>query len=134
MTQPGALPLTYTDLVCLDDMDPNAAETTSDLQNLLQDTYHVLVEDPGSNPDDPTRGVGIDNYLSGTTDQFTGLAGVIDEQLTADPRITKSTTNIQQASSGPFPIIISIQIEVSGSVIGLQYGYATPGGLVQVNA
>lgn len=133
MTQPGSLPLTYTDLVCLDDMDPNAAETTSDLQNLLQDIYHVLVEDPASNPDDPTRGVGIDNYLSGTTDQFTGLAGVIDEQLTADTRITKSTTNIQQASSGPFPIIISIQIEVSGTVIGLQYGYATPGGLVQVN-
>jgi hypothetical protein len=132
MTQPAKLPLTYTDLVCLDDIDPSASETTSDLQNLLQDIYHVLIELPGSNPDDPTRGVGIDQYLSGTLTQLQTLPGVIDEQLTADPRITGCASSVQQ-TSGPFAFTITINVEVSGSVIGLQYGWSAPGGLQQVS-
>ena len=90
----GDLPLTYPDIVCLDDMDPFAGETTSDLQNLAQDVLHVLMEMPGSNPDDPSRGVGVDLYLGGTADAFSTLPGAIDTQLSQDDRITSSKTTI----------------------------------------
>jgi hypothetical protein len=133
MTQPATLPLTYTDCVCLDDVDLFASETTSDLQNLLQDLYHLLVELPGSNPDDENRGIGIDQYLSGTEAQLRTLPGVIEEQFTSDGRVTTCSARVQAQSSGPFPFIIAIDAEISGQVIGLQYGYAQPGGLVQVN-
>lgn len=130
MTQP--LPLTYADLVGLDDLDPFASETTSDLQSLLQDLYHVLIELPGSNPDDPTRGVGIDQYLSGTLDQLRTLPGVIETQFTADDRVDGCTASLESQSSGPYPWIIAVEVQVSGTVIGLQYGWDSVGGLQQV--
>jgi hypothetical protein len=133
MTQPASLPFTYADLVCLDDADQFASETTSDLQSLLQDIYHVLVELPGSNPDDPTRGVGINQYLSGTSVQLNTIPGVIEDQLTQDPRIDGCTASVQQQSSGPFPWLVFIDVQVDGSVIGLQYGWSSDGGLQQVN-
>lgn len=48
MTQP--LPLTYADWVDEDDVDPLGKETTSDLQNLIQDVIHVIEEDPEATP------------------------------------------------------------------------------------
>ena len=122
------LPLTIPDLVGLDDVDSFMSETTSDLQTLLQDVYHILIQLLGSNLDDMTKGCGIDTYLNGTLTQLAQLGPIIETQLTADTRITRATANIQ-TQSGPYPYVINISIEVAGQVIGLQYGWSQPGGL-----
>jgi hypothetical protein len=130
MTQPTTLPLTYPDLVDVTDLDPFASETTSDLQTLQQDVLHVLIEQPGSNPDDPTRGIGIDNYLSGTAADLVKARSIIDQQLTQDDRITSSSTSI-----GPNPdtsvggYIVEIAIIGSAGVFGLSYGWTQQTGL-----
>ena len=133
MTSP--LPLTYEDLVLVDDMDPLALQTTSDIQNLEQDVMHILDEAPGSNLDDMTRGVGLDFWLGGTAAEFDSLASTIDTQLEKDPRIQSSTTTITKATNGNGGVsyMIAIQVEVSGAVLPLGYIY-TPGSGTQVAA
>lgn len=121
------LPLTYADLVLDNDLDPFAAETTSDLQNLIQDVGHILVETLGSNPDDINRGVGIYNYLSGTVKDFQGVVGIIEKQLTTDDRIDSCNASIVQNSDDTFTLYINIAVD--GSVIPLQYGWSLTNGL-----
>jgi hypothetical protein len=120
MTQPTGLPLTVPDLVGFDDLDPNASETTSDLQTLFQDVYHVAVEILGTNPDDPTRGVGLLTYLSGTSVQLQTAGGVLENQLLADDRITSCNVAFDFST---VPNTVTINIGVDGQVIGLQYGF-----------
>jgi hypothetical protein len=43
------LPRTYAELRWVDDMDPMAAETSSDYESLTQDVFHVIKETLGSN-------------------------------------------------------------------------------------
>lgn len=127
----STLPLTYPDLVCVLDLDPNASETTSDLANLTQDIFHVLIELLSSNPDDPDRGVGIDQYLSGTLDDLAKVPRLIENQLESDDRIDAvSASLVQNAAGSEFPFTIAIDIGVNGSVLGLQYGWTSNGGLV----
>ena len=122
------LPLTTPDLVCMLDLDPNGAETTSDLQSLEQDIFHVLINLLGDNPDDPGRGVGIDQYLSGTLDQIAPLAKIIENQIDQDDRVDSCSCGIiQNDSSSPYPITISIEVGVNGAVIGLQFGWTGSG-------
>jgi hypothetical protein len=123
------LPLTYTDLVGLDDLDPTMSETTSDLQNLLQDVYHILLETLGSNLDDQNRGVGVYQYLSGTSVQLTSLPGVIETQLGGDNRIDAVSATLAAMTSGPYPYVLNLALTVDGSVINLSYGYSQNGGL-----
>lgn len=126
MTQP-VLPLTYTDLVCELDADAFARETTSDFQNLQQDVSHILIETPGSNPDDPDRGIGIDELLSGTEANLRRAIAKIDSELPKDPRIDASATNIVNTDPGDYDI--DIQIVVDGQVIGLSFAYSSARGL-----
>ncbi len=128
----ASLPLSYPDLVCTDDLDPFASETSSDLQTLEQDVLHVLDEAMGSNPDDPERGVGIYNIIGGTVDQLQQMAATIDTQLEKDDRIDSSTTTIADVSTtdeqaGAY-YLISIALIVDGSVLNLSYDL-TPSGL-----
>ena len=126
-----ALPLTYPDLVCMDDLDPFAAETTSDLQNLQQDVYHILIEEPGSNPDDETRGVGIEGLLSGTSVDLLAAASSIDAQLEKDDRIDSSSTTITDVTQGSpqqgatYQIVVTVT--VSGTVVPLSFDYGANG-------
>ncbi len=115
------LPLTYPDLVCLDDLDPFANETTSDLQSLFQDVYHVLVQLPGSNPDDITKGVGVQLYLNGTEDQFATLPSTIEAQFQDDERIESCTVTTPRNPDGTFRVCIALG--VAGSIIPLEYGW-----------
>lgn len=116
------LPLTIPDLVCVDDLDPFAGETTSDLQTLIQDVYHLLLEIPGSNPDDPDRGIGASTYLSGTLENFKSLPGRIETQLGTDDRISSvSCTITPQASDNTFTV--NLNIGVGTQVIPLQFGW-----------
>jgi hypothetical protein len=45
-------------------MDPFARETVTEYDEIVQDAYHVIEEDNGSNPDDPDRGLGVANSSS----------------------------------------------------------------------
>lgn len=122
-----SLPLSVADLVCVEDLDPFAAETTSDLQTLEQDVFHILIEDPGSNPDDPDRGIGIDALLSGTTVHLAALPDLIDHELQKDDRVDSSRLTLTQLSDGSFRI--EIEIQVDATVIPLAFTYSSVGGL-----
>ncbi len=118
---PVTLPLTVVDLVCELDLDPYGRETTSDLQSLIQDIFHVLKELPGSNPDDPDAGVGVDTYLSGTVDQFKGLAGTIEHQVNRDSRVNGCSCTLTPNPNGTY--LVRIDIGVGSDIIPLQYGW-----------
>lgn len=126
-----ALPLTVPDLVCELDLDAQARETTTDLQTLSQDVLHVLLELVGSNLDDPDRGIGVDQYLSGTEDQLAALPSVIENQLEKDDRIDACSASLDQQADGSW--ILSIEVQVDGTVLGLQYGYVQGSGLVPLS-
>lgn len=98
-----------TDLDCFDDMTPFADELADPVAILIQDVYHLLIEDPGSNIDDPTRGIGIRGRLSGPFDQT--LAAHIDAELEKDDRIDVSKTAITSRGGGNYGIAISIQYD-----------------------
>lgn len=121
-------PVTAPDLVDLVDLDPLASETTSELQNLAQDCYHWLLAWPGSNPDDLTRGVGVEQYLQGTTDQFASLPSAIETDFLKDSRILGCAAEIITNSDGSFTINVLVQ-SITG-VLPLSFGYSQAGGLV----
>lgn len=146
MSNTSSLPLTYTDLVCDDDVDPNAAETTSDLQTLEQDIYHILLEDPGSNPDDPDRGVGVPSLLSGDTSVLATIPRQIESQLLNDERIEQVQAQIVHIPAGGTfsdgtPVgdqdgyEIQIQYQPTGAVLpqSVSFGYSSAGGLLSLS-
>jgi hypothetical protein len=133
MTQ--SLPLTYTDLVCIDDVDLFAMETTSDFQNLIQDVTHILVELNGSNLDDVNNGIGIETYLSGPTGQLTALCANIENELITDSRIdTCACTITNNPTDTNAPYLIQVNIGVSGQIIGLQFAWNSATGLTSTTA
>lgn len=133
------LPLTVPDLVWVEDMDLFAAETTSDLQTLEQDVFHMLIEAIGTNIDDLNRGAGIGRLLSGTETQLADSTRTIDAQLQKDPRIDSSTTTITKLPPGsmlpdgtPLPAggyAIDIEIVAGPQVLGTSFSFTADGGL-----
>lgn len=117
----ATLPFTYADIVCDLDVDIYARETTSDLQALIQDLSHVLVEFPGTNFDDPDRGVGVEQYLGATVDQFQSLQTLIENQFNRDDRVYSTSCSIAQSDDGTFSIQIDVQ--VSEGVVPLEFGW-----------
>lgn len=126
----SSLPLTAPDLVCYDDVDPLAAETQSDLESFAQDVYHLLLELPGTNPDDPNRGIGIELYLSGTFADFAKLPALIEQQIGDDPRATGCSCSITSNSNGTYGI--NIQIACSTGVLPLNFEYSAASGLTRL--
>jgi hypothetical protein len=100
---------------CYDDVDQFGAETVDEYEELLQDCYHRLIEEPGSNIDDPDRGLGIEDMLSGPLDPL--LKQRIEAELRKDERVSSSAATITEIEAGSFRI--EIQIEVDESVVGL---------------
>ncbi len=86
------------DLVAFDDLSSFGLETTSALQELEQDLYHRLVETPGSNLDDPNRGLGIDDALSGALDRTLGAR--VEAEFRKDPRVDDVQARVTQLTSG----------------------------------
>jgi hypothetical protein len=129
------LPLTYPDAQGYDDVNPWGRETTSDLENLAQDVYHVLLEAPNSNLDDQyangITGIGLEESLSGSTDTLDSLAKRIDTMLELDTRVDSSTTTITVDSTDETGSSFDIQIviDVVGSVLPLSYSFTQAGGL-----
>ena len=97
----------------------------------MQDVYHILIEEPGSNPDDETRGIGIDNLIGGTATNLIAAASTIDAQLETDDRIDSSSTTItllnpNTVQSGA-TYQIAVTIVVDGSVVPLNFSYGANG-------
>lgn len=132
MSNTLSLPLTYPDLLAGDDVDPLGQETTSDLQNLVQDVIHVLVQDRGSNLDDPNRGVGLYNYLNGSSNDLESLVGAIKSNLLDDPRIDSVDVEISAQTTGAFSYIIYVAIGVNGTVLSLNFGWSQATGLQNI--
>ncbi len=83
-----------TDLVCVDDLDPNGGETTSDLQAAIQDWYHVLIQAPNANLDQPGAGIGLDGALSGSAADVQRFPAMIDNWFRTDTRVANCTTTL----------------------------------------
>jgi hypothetical protein len=127
MSNVQPFPVTASDLVDVVDLDPFASETTSELQNLAQDCYHWLLAWPGSNPDDLTRGVGVEQYLGGSTDTFASLPSAIETDFLKDTRILGCAAQIITNPDGSFLLNISVQA-ITG-VLPLSFRYTQAGGL-----
>lgn len=141
MSNATSLPLTYADLVCVDDVDPNALETGSDLENLEQDVYHIVLEELASNVDDPDRGVGVQSLLSGDTSTIATLPRLLEAQLLKDDRIDQARAQlIQIPAGGQFSdgtsapaggYELAVVYVPSGNVVPstLSFGFTASGGL-----
>lgn len=117
---------TYQEARWADDLDSSGAETASDLESLEQDVQHILMETLASNLADPQKGVGVVNYLSGTSVQLAALPAIVDGQLALVTRITSSQTTLQQTDAGAF--LLNIEIHVGTDVVNLQFAVG-PNGL-----
>lgn len=127
----STLPLMVRDLVGLDDIDTLGAETLTDLETFEQDVYHILLEAPGSNPDDIDRGIGIASLLSGKQPDLLAAASTVDAQLAKDERCHQSTTTIgTEIVNGERVFAIQIEVQVDGSVLGLAFQFSDRGGLI----
>ena len=104
------------DLVCFDDLDHFAAETTTAMEELAQDLYHRLIEQPGSNIDDPDRGLGIEDMLSGPVDPQ--LTHRIEAELRKDDRVDAVKATVTElGDDGAFRI--EIEVEANEETVGL---------------
>lgn len=106
------------DLDWFDDMDPFAGELTDPVAILKQDVYHMLIESPGSNLDDPDRGIGLEERLSSVAN-LRALESHIDAELQKDPRIDVAHTTIAAVGDGSYTV--SILIEYDGEELGLDF-------------
>jgi len=98
------------DLVCYEDVDLFAAETSDEWEILEQDLYHRLIEEPGSNPDDPDRGVGISNLLSGVVRPEL-FARLIEADFLKDDRVASCKATIApRDSAGAYDIEIVVGV------------------------
>jgi hypothetical protein len=86
------------DLRWLVDLDLFGAETADAAEELTQDTYHVIEQDLGSNGDDPTRGLGVANMLSGQIPA--GFTTTADTELAQDDRIDSVSSTLDIDTSG----------------------------------
>lgn len=120
------LPKTIPELRWGDDMDPNAAETDSDLESLEQDVMHLLKETLGSNLADQDSGCGVEEFLSGTSTDLANLPALVDAQLANVDRLTGSQTTLTQQSDGTW--LLLVLCAVGGETVPVQFALG-PGGL-----
>lgn len=100
---------------CYADVDRFGAETLDELEDLEQDLYHRLIEQRGSNLDDPDRGLGIEDMLSGTVESTWKTK--IEAELRKDERVTAVAATITQIDTSIFRI--EIQVEADEEELGL---------------
>jgi hypothetical protein len=80
------------ELICFDDCDEFMSETDDPIAEWKQDSYHRLFDEPGSNLDDPNRGLGLKSRLNGTG--VKGLDSAIIAELLKDDRTQSCTCTI----------------------------------------
>lgn len=108
------------DLVCFDDVDNFAAEYNDPVAELEQDLYHRLLEPRGSNIDDPDRGLGLEDALSGVLDP--NLKNRIEAELRKDDRVIAAVATITALDATGARYRIDIDIQPSGEIVLLLDG------------
>lgn len=106
------------DLRAWDDLDLFGRETESDLEDLEQDVFHMLIEAPGSNLDAPARGIGIEDVLSSAFDS--AVTSRIESQLRKDSRVAVATARITEVERESFRLDIAIEPD-GDEVAGLSF-------------
>lgn len=82
-----------TDLLCGLDLDPYGRELNDPIEELSQDLIHRAIEVPNSNIDEPDRGVGLEETLSGTT------AGATTRRLESDWKKDDRVTDVRATTT-----------------------------------
>lgn len=105
-----------TDLLAIDDLDAYATETTDPLDELAQDLYHRLIEPPESNLDDPDRGFGLEDALSGPFDA-PSLKARIEAEMRKDSRVDAAVATLTLPAVGV--VLVDIAIEANEEQFGI---------------
>ncbi len=120
------------DALCLYDLDPYGRELNDPLQELWQDLLHRLLEAPGSNLDDPDRGVGLEDMLSQGFDASQGAPSqFVAQRIRADFLKDDRVLDCQAALNWDGANVTgTIQIVANEGTLGVSIAYA--GGVLQV--
>ena len=105
-----------TDLLAIDDLDAYATETSDPLDELAQDLYHRLIEPPGSNLDDPDRGLGLEDALSGPFD-VPSLKARIEAEMRKDLRVDAAVATLTTPEAGV--VLVDLAIEADAEQLGI---------------
>jgi hypothetical protein len=117
------------DAVCFLDLDPFATEMDDPLGELYQDLVHRLIEEPGSNPDDVDRGVGITDRLSGAYSP--AIAREVELDFAKDERVQAcSCTVVEGAKAGSYDV--EIQVVATAGTFAMAFTYDGQGNLVPI--
>lgn len=95
------------DIRWYDDLDLFGADTADDSESLKQDCYHVVLEDPASNLQDPDSGLGLANCLSGVSKP--SIATLADEQISQDTRVAGVEATFATDGNGKNSLDIAIE-------------------------
>lgn len=116
------------DLRCIDDLTLFADECSSELEELEQDVYHVLIQEQGSNLDDPERGLGLDDLLSDDDHVLDGIAARTEAQVAErDDRIASVAAQLVRDENGDPRL--EVQVVPTDATLGLVNLIVTNGGL-----
>jgi len=97
------------DLDCFDDMSPFADELDDPLAELEQDLWHRIIEEPGSNIDDPDRGFGLFARLSGEYDPATPQ--LLEAEVRKDERVAAARAFVTQLADDTFRVQLVVETE-----------------------
>lgn len=111
------------DLRCYVDLDLFAAECDDPLEELEQDNFHRIVEAPGSNLDDPDRGLGISSVLSGVADRSLGPRA--EAELLKDPRNRAVRARVSSDGDGSYRM--DLEVEADEGVVAMAVGFGADG-------
>lgn len=75
------------DIACEDDMDLFGSDTKSELQEIQQDAWHTMIDEPGDNLDDLDAGLGLEDELSKDAATLNGVEARTEVALAVDDRI-----------------------------------------------
>jgi hypothetical protein len=109
------------DALCYDDLDAFGRELDDPLEELRQDLYHRIIEDPGSNIDDPARGFGLEGWLSRGLPRGTIVAALrhgLEAELLKDDRVAKVSANVTETA--PDEYLIEIEVIADETVLGIK--------------
>lgn len=99
------------DALCLDDMDLFGGEIDDPLEELAQDLYHRIIEEPGSNLDDPARGFGLEGRLSGSGRPgtlSTSLQHGLEAEMRKDGRVHDARATVSNPAAGEYRVELEI--------------------------
>lgn len=111
------------DAICYSDLDALGRETDDPVEQFAQDIYHRLVETPGSNADDPDRGLGLDLMLSGPVEPAV-LTRQIEAELLKDERTGAVRATVAEVD-GAGAYRIEIEIESAAGDVKIALDNAT---------